>query len=397
MTNTESEVKPLRGYSEEPIFYVYVHKRPIVGTVFYVGKGRDERAWVEKDRNPHWRNVVNKHGGFEVEIIKEGMTEPEAYAFEAETILKYGIENLTNQTLGGISTTGYRHSDETRSLQSQIAKNRLEENTEYAKQVIERITNLAESQTPEFREWALSRALETTRNYTPEEREKYIAKKTAWLNDEEKKAAAIKKMLNHPNKEANIKAASERLKNYWAEMSPEERKIAADRSRSVIMRDDVRTLLIEKMSIKLVINRKYIFSSIKDFLKVTDYTYTSFSKAQIRAAKEGVSFCIANAFFVEQYNEEKHKDATVYNGEELKKLDFDVLPRSKAVVMDESRVFLSMREASIFCNGKTVDATADFITKNISKGKPAMGHIWRVATKEEVIQEVMRRVELLNE
>ena len=397
MTNTKSEVKALRGYSEEPIFYVYVHKRPIIGTVFYVGKGRDERAWVEKDRNPHWKNVVNKHGGFEVEIIKEGMTEPEAYAFEAETILKYGIENLTNQTLGGISTTGYRHSDETRSLQSQIAKNRLEENTEYAKQVIERITNLAESQTPEFREWALSRALETTRNYTPEEREKYIAKKTAWLNDEEKKAAAIKKMLNHPNKEANIKAASERLKNYWAEMSPEERKIAADRSRSVIMRDDVRTSLIEKMSIKLVVNRKYIFSSIKDFLKVTDYTYPSFSKAQIRAAKEGVSFYIANAFFVEQYNEEKHKDATVYNGEELKKLDFDVLPRSKAVVMDESRVFLSMREAAIFCNGKTVDATADFITKNIRKGKPAMGHIWRVATKEEVIQEVMRRVELLNE
>ena len=397
MTNTKSEVKALRGYSEEPIFYVYVHKRPIIGTVFYVGKGRDERAWVEKDRNPHWKNVVNKHGGFEVEIIKEGMTEPEAYAFEAETILKYGIENLTNQTLGGISTTGYRHSDETRSLQSQIAKNRLEENTEYAKQVIERITNLAESQTPEFREWALSRALETTRKYTPEEREKYIAKKTAWLNDEEKKAAAIKKMLNHPNKEANIKAASERLKNYWAEMSPEERKIAADRSRSVIMRDDVRTSLIEKMSIKLVVNRKYIFSSIKDFLKVTDYTYPSFSKAQIRAAKEGVSFYIANAFFVEQYNEEKHKDATVYNGEELKKLDFDVLPRSKAVVMDESRVFLSMREAAIFCNGKTVDATADFITKNIRKGKPAMGHIWRVATKEEVIQEVMRRVELLNE
>ena len=130
---------------------------------------------------------------------------------------------------------------------------------------------------------------------------------------------------------------------------------------------------------------------------MTDYTYPSFSKAQIRAAKEGVSFYIANAFFVEQYDEEKHKDATVYNGEELKKLDFDVLPRSKAVVMDESRVFLSMREAAIFCNGKTVDATADFITKNIRKGKPAMGHIWRVATKEEVIQEVMRRVEILNE
>lgn len=51
------------------------------------------------------------------------------------------------------------------------------------------------------------------------------------------------------------------------------------------------------------------------------------------------------------------------NGEELKRLDFDVLPRSKAVVMDEGKVFLSMREAAIFCNGKTIDATADFITK----------------------------------
>ena len=73
-----------------------------------------------------------------------------------------------------------------------------------------------------------------------------------------------------------------------------------------------------------------------------------------------------------------------------------MLPRSKAVVMDDRKVFLSMREASIFCNGKSVDATADFITKNIKRGKPAMGHTWRVATKEEVIQEVLRRVEELN-
>lgn len=68
----------------------------------------------------------------------------------------------------------------------------------------------------------------------------------------------------------------------------------------------------------------------------------------------------------------------------------------KAVVMDEGKVFLSMREAAIFCNGKTIDATADFITKNIRRNKPAMGHWWRVATNEEIINEVIERLNKLN-
>ena len=397
MITTKSEVKALRWYSEEPIFYVYIHKRPIIGTVFYVGKGRDERAWVEKSRNPHWRNVVNKHGGFDTEIIKQGMTEPEAYAFEAETILKYGIENLTNQTLGGISTTGYRHTKETRKAQSQIAKNRFQNDPEHAERLMERMSKLSASQTPEFREKALARALETTRNYSPDEREDYISKKTEWLKDEEKLAASIEKRKSNPNHAANSQRTAERMKAVWANMSNEDRKIASDRSKSVIMRADVRESLLEKVSIKLVVNRKYIFNSIKDFLRVTNYDYTSFGKASRRATKEGAQFYIANSFFVEHYDEEKHRTAVVYSGEELKQLDFDVLPRSKAVVMDEGKVFLSMREASIFCNGKSIDATADFITKNIKKGKSAMGHMWRIASKEEVIQEVMRRVEKLDE
>lgn len=397
MTNTESEVKPLRGYSEEPIFYVYVHKRPIVGTVFYVGKGRDERAWVEKDRNPHWRNVVNKHGGFEVEIIKSDMTEQEAYAFEAETILKYGIDNLTNQTLGGISTTGYRHSQETRNLQSKIAKDRLENNEEYAKKVIDHITKLAETQTPEFREWALSRANETTRNYSPEQREEYITKKTAWLNDEDKKATAIQKMLSHPNRKEIIEASSNRMKLWWANMSEEDRKAASARSASIIMREGVRLKLSEMLSIKLVVNRRHLFKSIRQFLEVADYSYPAFSKAVKRAEKENLDFFIANSLFIEKFDEDKHTHLQEYNGEDLRRLDFDVLPRSKAVVMDDRKVFLSMREASIFCNGKSVDATADFITKNIRRGKPAMGHNWRVATKEEVVKEILERLEKLDE
>lgn len=397
MIDTLSRVEPLRGYSEEPIFYVYAHKRPIIGTVFYVGKGRDSRAWVTKARNTHWQNVVNKHGGFEVEIIKEGMTEQVAFAFEAETILKYGIDNLTNQTLGGISTTGYKHTDETRELQSQIAKDRLENNKEYAEKVISRITELAASQTPEFREKALASALETTRGYSPEERVKHIAKKTAWLKDDEKKAAAIEKRKNHPNHKENIERNAERMKLYWENMSEEDRVIASERSASVINREDVRKKILEKNSIKIVVNRKYVFKSIKFFLDTTNYTHTAFNNAVKRADKYGTPFHVANSMFIEQYDEEKHSALPTYNNDELKRLDFDVLPRSKAVVMDESRIFLSMREASIFCNGKSVDATADFITKNIRKGKPAMGHEWRVASNGEITKEILERLERLHE
>lgn len=397
MITTKSEVKALRWYSEEPIFYVYVHKRPIIGTVFYVGKGRDERAWVEKSRNPHWRNVVNKHGGFDTEIIKQGMTEPEAYAFEAETILKYGIENLTNQTLGGISTTGYRHTKETRKAQSQIAKNRFQNDPEHAERLMERMSKLSASQTPEFREKALARALETTRNYSPDEREDYISKKTAWLKDEEKLAASIEKRKSNPNHVANSQRTAERMKAVWANMSNEDRKIASDRSKSVIMREDVRQKVMEKASIKIVVNRTFVFPSIKSLLRHTNHTYPSFTEASRKADKLGIPFYVANALFIENYDDARHGGIPIHNGETLRRLDFDVLPRTKAVVMDEERVFLSMKEASIFCNGKSIDATADFITKNIKKGKSAMGHMWRIASKEEVIQEVMRRVEKLDE
>ena len=104
----EEIVKPLRGYSLESIYYVYLHKRPELGTVFYVGKGHGNRAWIKTSRNKHWNNVVEKYGGFEVEIIKGGLTEQEAFVLEAEIISKYGLNNLTNQ----IQVQGNRYSNE---------------------------------------------------------------------------------------------------------------------------------------------------------------------------------------------------------------------------------------------------------------------------------------------
>jgi hypothetical protein len=72
--------------------------------IFYVGKGRLKRAWTTK-RNPHWVNVVNKHG-YSVEIHKSGLSDDEATKLEIALILAIGRRDLgtgplVNMTPGG--------------------------------------------------------------------------------------------------------------------------------------------------------------------------------------------------------------------------------------------------------------------------------------------------------
>jgi group I intron endonuclease len=86
-------------------FYVYVHKKPISNEIFYVGKGKGYRAFKKSGRNPYWNRIVKKYG-FEVEIIKSGLTEKEAFQFEIDF-----IENLKgklcNLTTGGEGVSGF--------------------------------------------------------------------------------------------------------------------------------------------------------------------------------------------------------------------------------------------------------------------------------------------------
>ena len=103
-------------------FYVYLHKRASDGVVFYVGKGRGNRAWV-KSRNSYWKNVVAKHG-YEVVISKEGLSEEEAFNEECKLIAFFrdlGV-CLTNMTDGGEGVSGLVHSLETRRKLSEVQK-----------------------------------------------------------------------------------------------------------------------------------------------------------------------------------------------------------------------------------------------------------------------------------
>lgn len=93
--------------------YTYIHKTD-AGRVFYVGKGKDRRAWAKNKRNTYWQRVAKKHG-LQVEIVARWTSEAEAFEHEKFLILCFkdmGCE-LVNMTDGGDGLSGWRHSAET--------------------------------------------------------------------------------------------------------------------------------------------------------------------------------------------------------------------------------------------------------------------------------------------
>jgi len=86
-------------------FYVYEHIRLDNMTCFYVGKGRDYRAY-DKRRNKHHNDIANKHG-YAIVIIADNLSEKEAHWLEKDLIDQYVFE------FGyGINIRGYRNYDD---------------------------------------------------------------------------------------------------------------------------------------------------------------------------------------------------------------------------------------------------------------------------------------------
>lgn len=94
-------------------FYVYLHRRLSDNLVFYVGKGKDKRAFSKNKRNKYWNHTVEKHG-LVVEIVFENLTEEESFQLEKDTILEFRYFNhpLTNMTDGGEGASGFKWSND---------------------------------------------------------------------------------------------------------------------------------------------------------------------------------------------------------------------------------------------------------------------------------------------
>ena len=136
----ERELKELElmNENENREFYVYVHIRKDNNTVFYVGKGTKNRAYNLDRGNFH--NCVRDEYGCKVVIIKDKLTESQAFRLESKMIkyyvltLGYGApidgyrdfsnNYLTNFTWGGEGTSGIKCSEERKKKISKANKGR---------------------------------------------------------------------------------------------------------------------------------------------------------------------------------------------------------------------------------------------------------------------------------
>lgn len=103
-------------------FYVYAHIAGN-GQLFYIGKGRDKRAWSKKGRNIYWRRVVAKHG-YRIEIVLGELTEAQAFELEKSLIVTCGRDSLCNLTDGGEGSSGCIPTEQTRKKISVANKGR---------------------------------------------------------------------------------------------------------------------------------------------------------------------------------------------------------------------------------------------------------------------------------
>ena len=100
------------------IFYVYQYLRED-GTPYYIGKGKNKRAYVNN------RTIKKPTDSNRIEIIKDQLTEQDAFDLEVELVALYGRKNngtgvLRNLTDGGEGASGRIDSDET--IQKRVKK-----------------------------------------------------------------------------------------------------------------------------------------------------------------------------------------------------------------------------------------------------------------------------------
>lgn len=109
-------------------FYVYEWFNTKTGEVFYVGKGCGKRAYEIHKRNQIFQEYYNANN-VDVRIIKDKLSEEDAFKLEAETIQSYKNNNqcIANITEGGYGGCNFVWTDEMREYKSKYNPMKREE------------------------------------------------------------------------------------------------------------------------------------------------------------------------------------------------------------------------------------------------------------------------------
>lgn len=128
---------------ESKQFYVYAYYLKSTNHIFHIGKGTGNRYKnTSNSRNQYFKNIINKYkDDVDVKILKNNLTEQEAWDLEKELIKKYKSlgqceTNLHEGGCGG-NTGNYDNPERSRKL-SEAAKKRIgAKNPHYGKHLTE--------------------------------------------------------------------------------------------------------------------------------------------------------------------------------------------------------------------------------------------------------------------
>lgn len=103
---------------ENKEYYVYLHIKATTGEPFYVGQGKNKRAYEKNKyrRSQYWINVSNKYG-VDIIFLEKDLTFEESLEKEIYWIKRIGRKTfnngpLINLTDGGEGFRGYKHTEE---------------------------------------------------------------------------------------------------------------------------------------------------------------------------------------------------------------------------------------------------------------------------------------------